>query len=223
MVTGFHGKIPSHGDFVDRSLPTSFLNSWDEWLQLAIATSKEQLDDEWLNIYLTAPIWQFALSPGVTDESAWLGILVPSVDTVGRYYPLTLAAPVSGELDISQAFFLSQGWFEQLENIALAVLEEGFNADVLDGQLRQCKLEPIEHEPSINHKFSQGLRISTSSQDPLHSMTALTQGLIEQAYQGSFSLWRTSGSEKVNPTLITTSGLPKADQFVALLSGNWPN
>lgn len=91
---GFYGKLPALGDFVSRRLPRQFIEPWDQWLQSAIAASREQLGSDWLDVYLTSPIWRFGLGAGVCGTGAWAGVLMPSVDKVGRYYPLTLAVPV---------------------------------------------------------------------------------------------------------------------------------
>ena len=88
---GFYGKIPSLGDFVSRRLPRRFITPWETWLQEAMANSRQQLGDSWLDNYLTSPMWRFALTPGICGESGWAGIIMPSVDRVGRYYPFTLA------------------------------------------------------------------------------------------------------------------------------------
>ena len=42
--------------------------------------------------YLEAPVWRFALPPGMCGERAVLGLMLPSVDKAGRYFPLTFAA-----------------------------------------------------------------------------------------------------------------------------------
>ena len=86
---GFFGKLPSHGDFVYRELPNNFISVWDEWLQNFIGSTKEQIGEAWLDTYFTSPIWRFAFSAGVIDQNAWAGIMLPSVDRVGRYFPFT--------------------------------------------------------------------------------------------------------------------------------------
>ena len=91
-AVGLFGKLPARGDFVRGGLPGSFVAPWDAWLQLVLAASREQLDADWLPAWLEAPVWRFALAPGLCGEDAVLGVMLPSVDRVGRYFPLTLAA-----------------------------------------------------------------------------------------------------------------------------------
>ena len=52
MTCGFFGKLPAHGDFVERNLPSAAITGWDEWLQQAVAISREQLGESWLDTYL---------------------------------------------------------------------------------------------------------------------------------------------------------------------------
>lgn len=218
---GFHGKIPYHGDFVDRGLAPSFLERWDEWLQLAVASSKEHLGEDWLDIYLTAPIWQFGVAAGAVDDSSWVGITVPSVDSVGRYFPLTIATKITSQQSLSDAFFQSTSWFEAIEDIALAALSEGFDADTLQQRLghESLVLCPAEKIPTAS--FSPGLRLSAPLLTPQQGPSALLEHYLEQANSGSYSLWRSNGSDNVEPTIATTAGLPKPEQFSAMLSGKW--
>ena len=68
-LAGYYGKVRTHGDFVTRHLPRAFADPWDEWLREGIATSREQLGAYWLDIYITSPIWRFALSPGICADN----------------------------------------------------------------------------------------------------------------------------------------------------------
>jgi type VI secretion system protein ImpM len=64
---GLFGKLPAHGDFIYRNLPSNFINAWDAWLQGFVGSSQEQIGESWLDVYLTSPIWRFVLSDGVID------------------------------------------------------------------------------------------------------------------------------------------------------------
>lgn len=89
---GFYGKLPCRGDFVQRRVPREFVEPWDVWLQECLTLSRSQLQERWLEAYLVSPIWRFALAGGVCGAAAYAGVLLPSVDLVGRYFPLTLVA-----------------------------------------------------------------------------------------------------------------------------------
>lgn len=88
---GFCGKLPARGDFVSAGLPRRFVDPWHDWMQRMLAASREMLADRWTAAWLEAPVWRFALSPGLCGPDAAIGLWMPSVDRVGRYFPLTFA------------------------------------------------------------------------------------------------------------------------------------
>jgi type VI secretion system protein ImpM len=93
---GLSGKLPSRGDFVTRGLPRSFLDPWEKWVGQAVAASRALLGDAWMDAWLTAPVWRFSLPPGACGPDPVLGLMLPSVDAVGRGYPLTVAVVFTG-------------------------------------------------------------------------------------------------------------------------------
>ena len=118
---GFYGKLPSEGDFVTRRLPWEFTSVWDDWLQQGMHASRVALGAGWLDLYLSAPIWRFQVAPGVCGPTGWRGLFFPSVDRVGRYFPLTLAfadasAPALASLSADVAAWIA------VEDAALAAL-----------------------------------------------------------------------------------------------------
>lgn len=66
---GYLGKVPCLGDFVQDNVTKEFSEHWEQWLQAAIAVSKEQLGDVWQESYLTGPVWHFALSPNIVGDT----------------------------------------------------------------------------------------------------------------------------------------------------------
>jgi type VI secretion system protein ImpM len=139
LAAGWYGKIPGVGDFVSRRLPAGFIDAWDLWLQHAIAASRAQLQDRWLDLYLTGPIWRFTLLPRALPGNAdmWAGVLMPSVDKVGRYFPLTIALRMESRPGAMAAVFAAQPWYASLERIALAMLNHDAQPDELDRRLAE--------------------------------------------------------------------------------------
>src|SRR5687767_4552269 len=115
MSIGWFGKLPSHGDFLQRRVPESFLNKWDAWLQECIAQSRAHLGDAWLDTYLTSPVWRFFLSQGVVGSSSFAGIVLPSVDRVGRYFPLTIFAELPADLSAIAVAIHGREWLKTVE------------------------------------------------------------------------------------------------------------
>ncbi|WP_295391103.1 type VI secretion system-associated protein TagF [uncultured Thiodictyon sp.] len=222
-TTGFYGKFPSLGDFVSRRLATELIEPWDQWLQESLAASRAQLGDGWLDQYLTSPLWRFVLSPGVAGQRGWAGVLMPSVDRVGRYFPLTLAVPLP--IGTNPCDLLSAAdWFEQAEVLALSGLVDPFSLESFDAQVlalgTPAAAAPTPCPPAGSGRSNAWhLGISHSGGLAGARDTLLAQAL-DQVFL-AYSLWWSQGSDRVAPSLLACQGLPPPEGFSALLSGDW--
>ena len=224
-LPGFYGKFPELGDFVNRRMPRSFLDHWDEWLQNAIATSRQQLGEDWLNLYLSSPVWRFVVSGGLCGEQPWCGLLMPSVDRVGRYFPLTIAAPLPLDANLMQVALDGSGWFDVAERVILGALDEqSFNLDDFDHQVASLgELAHLAHAGAASTQagFGSAWQIPLDGEARLSTaMPGVMHQLILQRL-GAYSLWWGSGSEHVSPSMLISAGMPPAPDFVAMLSGDW--
>lgn len=219
---GFFGKSPQRGDFVQGNLPSEFVTTWDSWLQSAIEGSREALSDDWLEAYLQSPIWRFVLDRGTVTGTPWAGVMMPSVDRVGRYYPITFAAPIDGLERPLMAMFTMTDWFEGLETIALSVLDdqtsfkqlekmvEAYGGMPLDKGFEKESRTPREPAPLS------GVRLLTSNTHPLGLEVTWGEEEALQLFKGG-SLWSTLGSKKVTPQCLSFRGLPPPSLFHTLL------
>src|ERR1700727_962353 len=119
MEVGFFGKLPSHGDFVRRRVADDFVAGWDAWLQSCLAQSRETLGDEWLDTYLTSPVWRFALAPAVCGCAAVARVLVARVARVGWEFPLTVVWPTPANLSTLEIAVRYRAGFEHAEHLLL--------------------------------------------------------------------------------------------------------
>jgi type VI secretion system protein ImpM len=225
---GFYGKIPSLGDFVSRRLPRSFISPWETWLQEAITNSREQLGDRWLDNYLTSPLWRFALTPGICGENGWAGIIMPSVDRVGRYYPFTLATRLEGSRNPFLFMQNSDAWFSHLEQLALSCLEDGFQIDNLEQQLITFRLPAMETAPPLlDNPSGEGSAQNNAwhahldSQASLHAFYPQFLPHLMKKLLFAYSIWWTRGSERVSPSLLICQGLPHIKGATGLIDGSW--
>ena len=122
-IVGFYGKMPSRGDFVRRGLPDSFVDPWDTWLQGLLAQTQAEIGNDWLDAYLNAPIWYFVVSSGVLDEHLWAGAMMPSVDRVGRYFPLVQAIGIADGIGLIAMREALGDWFQTARDSLLDALE----------------------------------------------------------------------------------------------------
>lgn len=128
IVRGFTGKIPARGDFVRAGLPRDFTDPWDDWQSRVIAGSRALMGEAWLDAFLEAPVWRFILPPGLCGPRAAVGLMLPSVDKVGRYFPLTLVAlPDAGTPHAAEW----SAWLDDAETTGRRALDEDAPPDDL--------------------------------------------------------------------------------------------
>jgi type VI secretion system protein ImpM len=132
---GAFGKIPSLGDFFRVNLAADFITTWDQWLQQGMISVRGLLGDRWQDCYMSAPIWRFSLAGGLAGKTAMLGIIMPSVDRVGRQFPMTFAAALPVHAPPLINHFAAGETFDELETIALDALEDETPRDILAERL----------------------------------------------------------------------------------------
>lgn len=224
---GFFGKVPALGDFVSRRLPRQFVDPWDQWLQASLRSSQETLGENWLSLFLVSPLWRFALSPGLCGPSAWAGVMMPSVDRVGRYYPLTLAQPMV-PADLMSLFLPDSTWFSRLEDAALSVLNEPFDLDGFDkglieiGQPDGIALPGFQADATLGAGQASGKLAFRYDLNGLNQTTCLfphlSQSLIER-FLPCYSIWATEGVQVSRPNVLFCEGLPPIDAYAGFLTG----
>lgn len=217
---GFHGKLPVKGDFVTRRLPRGFVDPWDHWLQRVIGDSCTQMGEAWLDAYLTSPVWRFALSAGACGERAFAGVLMPSVDRVGRYFPLTVAAPLADDADLVAVAAAASSWFASAEDLARSALADEFDFDRFDSDVAALAMPaPGDHVATVSAEH--GILIKMAAADAVDSVCRDLAARWLSATYPQHSLWWTAGSEQMAPTFIACPGLPGPDRFGAFLDGRW--
>jgi type VI secretion system protein ImpM len=81
------------------------------------------------------------------EDGTWAGVLMPSVDNVGRYFPLTIALRIEHRPRMMLSIFSSQAWFAALERAALATLNVNALPDDLDRGLAENSFPIPKFEP----------------------------------------------------------------------------
>lgn len=230
---GLYGKLPSHGDFLCRRAPDAFVDAWDAWLQECLASSRAALGDRWLDLYLTSPVWRFAFAADVCGPTPVLGLMTPSVDRVGRYFPLTIVAEAPADVGPFMVATDGVAFFAAAEQLLVDTLAEEevdferFDARVLRlsemlGDVFTTK-RPVVLDPTAAAVLAGAAEHAW--QMPLGSVehmpgvwTQLVSHRLSQLYT-PLSLWWTDGSAAVEPSCLIARGLPPPDAFRTLLDG----
>lgn len=128
-IPGWFGKLPGTGDFAQRRMPGPFVASWDGWLQQGLQGMRMRRPD-WVERYREGAVWCFVLAAPLAGPSAWIGVLMPSVDAVGRYFPITLVTALPGPASDLQGDLLAAArrWWHLATQVALQGLDEDVDA-----------------------------------------------------------------------------------------------
>jgi len=202
---GIYGKLPSKRDYVALHVGAPVLAVIEDWLQAGVAASKRQMGERWQDAFLTMPLWRFWLGEQVAGT--WcVGSLMPSMDGVGRYFPLTIVSQGQpGELMPPPRCDSPEKWFAQAEARLLSALEPGQRAD------------PIE--------LIRGLPSARSTLDPWPvggsrpGRSSFTQSDDDRIEAQKRTYWWTNGGERFGARYKCRVGMPDPGCYVNLMTG----
>lgn len=201
---GFHGKLPSRGDFVAFGMTGAFLAAWDLWLAQGLAAARADYGPDWEYMLDAGPTWRFVLPPGLWASGPVVGVMLPSRDKVERRFPFAFACESPPNIPVAALPVLGRPWFERAE--AAARLLVARQAEPLIARRAATLLgAPVTWE--------------AGRQEAAEAAAAIT-GLLGAVPQG-FSLWWCRGRGSVQSSVAAAPGAPSAQMFVALLDGEW--
>jgi type VI secretion system protein ImpM len=226
---GLYGKLPARGDFVSRRLDSDFIEGWDAWLQRVMSASREALGARWLECFLSAPVWRFVLPAGMFSKAGWVGLVLPSVDRVGRYFPLTIAAPIHEDsIDGPATLGKLLPWLDSIDAVALQALTPELDLDAFDRRLADLALPgdvpvvlplsddtvPLGAPPAAFQVW----QLAPQAPDSAFREVLQDASLGRRA---SSALWMTRGGETLAPCIAVCGGLIPGGNFCAMLDGRW--
>ena len=223
---GWYGKLPSLGDFASRRLPAGFIEPWDNWLCAGMLDWRTRQPENWLARYLAGPSWRFVLLPGLLEPRAplWIGVLMPSVDRVGRYFPLTMAQPLAQMPKDAAMIENLLEWLKDLDDLALGSLQQDWTADQLDTQLLRLGdwtvsrvLQPSANERALPESNAHG---SASAEQESHA--ELARKIIHMSSLGELqrkAIWLCDEAAG-RARLQISQGLPQGQAFSHLWDGH---
>jgi type VI secretion system protein ImpM len=209
MSVGLFGKLPARRDYVQHGVEPRIMQVLDPWLQEALAESRRALGHAWLDHWLLSPIWRFWFGERIAGRPV-LGALMPSVDGVGRYFPLCLVgaydpAPPPPEIDDQPE------WFAVVEDLLLCALdEEGTYDGLLTGlaALPRARAAPAEDLPPVQ----------ADPADVPGIFAALRQGAAIDLYDRCTCWWVPSADGVRPPRALLRRGLPEPAEYTFMVA-----
>ena len=208
MAAGFgaFGKMPSVGDFFRINAPVGFVRLWDGWLQQVLLSGQQTHGSAFDSNYMSAPIWRFSLPAGLAGPEKLTGVLMPSVDRVGRRFPLTLMVPLATPGPAALDHFCDTWLFDQLEVIALAALEDSMTQDRLSSALAAIAVPDIRAVAPLRAAGNNLVLTGAGSTDDLPD--AMAAALLDDRAPDA-SLW--TAVLDSGPRMMVCRGLPQGN------------
>jgi type VI secretion system ImpM family protein len=221
---GFFGKLPGTGDFVQRRLPPAFVAAWDAAFEAGVNAARAAFAADWRAVWQVAPVWRFVLSPGVCGATAWAGVTGPSVDRVGRAFPMVVAAAVADAQALTRIAHDAGGWFDllgnvcQAANVDAALTAEHFDARVLALPEPLAWIAATQALAPARVDWTQvgvaGVAWHATSADRV--LAAWAADCVDA---GDGCLWWTRGNHQLPAQARLTRGLPRAETYATFVAG----
>jgi type VI secretion system protein ImpM len=223
MRCGLFGKLPAKRDFVAVNTPARFLTIWESWIQAGISASRQSLGQEWQPAFLKAPIWRFWLGEDLCG-SAVIGAFMPSLDGIGRYFPLTAFACSDEHGSIAPPELEPQdSWFTAIESFLLSTLDEGCSYEATTAAL--AALPALETKSAFRAsagmlEVPEGLVAKLADRDLKVTLSTMRLADYARSY-ASMTYWWTIGGEEYRPLAIAERRMPDPFLFGEMLTGRF--
>ncbi|WP_269745364.1 type VI secretion system-associated protein TagF [Tritonibacter horizontis] len=211
MGFGAFGKMPTVGDFFRLSPPAGFVTVWDHWIQSVMTAGQGLYGPHFDRHYMSAPIWRFTLPSGVAGGQKLTGVIMPSVDRVGRRFPLTLVSALETPGPVALDHLSDSKMFERLEDIALDCLEDTMDQERLAQTLATVAVPDMRAVAPL--RASEECIVLTGVGEVSKLPLAVAGGLLERQGQ-DFGIW--SAILDGNPRMLACRGLPTGAQAMGL-------
>jgi type VI secretion system protein ImpM len=222
MRCGLFGKLSAKRDFIALATPRNFLEVWEPWLQASLSASRHQLGEKWQQTFLTTPVWRFWLGAAVCGTTV-AGAIMPSLDGVGRYYPLTLHAVADAEAPIVPPDIDAQDeWFGMAENFLLSTLDQDAVFEDLSSALDRLTVPRTQSRAVDDEKvvaLGKGMTGMISAGEGFGAALSSLRAASPDVYAAA-SFWWTTGGGDFPPLALSCRGLPDPYRYSTLLNGN---
>lgn len=221
MRCGLFGKLPAKRDFIAQHAPRRFLETWEPWMQTGISASRQQLGPAWQQAYLHAPIWRFWLGGDLCGVNI-IGAFMPSLDGVGRYYPLTVFACSDADAILPPPEFDAQdAWFDAAEEFLLSTLTPDVPYEAITAALDALQPpSPASGGDPAMLSLNGATAVMADGRAFAQLFASLRVADHVRAYAAS-TYWWTIGGEGYEPVAFSALRMPEPTLFAAMLAGGF--
>ena len=179
----------------------------------------------WQEAFLRAPIWRFWLGSELCGGTV-LGALMPSVDGVGRYFPLTIFALADAGEDLPPPEIEShEAWLTGAEDLLLSALSEGGNFDALSEAVTRlpgpASPEATSAEPAPGERMRDGTIVAPAEPSQIAAVLTDLRRLDHGRSYGQSTFWWTAGGEGFPAQVAVGRRMPDPYLFTGMLTGRF--
>jgi type VI secretion system protein ImpM len=224
MRCSLFGKLCAKRDFIAVFAPRDFLAVWEPWMQGSVSASRESLGRDWQAAFLAAPIWRFWLGAEICGATV-LGAFMPSLDGMGRYYPLTLFAYADAGVAIPPPDIDAQdAWFADAEDFLLSTLDKNTAyetfTDALD-RLAPPGHAPLDPVPAGLSRIMNGALAAPLGDGTFADLFASLRAANHASTYAAASFWWTLGGDDFLPTGFCCRRMPDPALQAGMLTGRF--
>ncbi len=146
---GFFGKVPSHGDFISDGLERELIGTFDGWMRSGMHAGADMFTSRWPEIFSSSPPIRFIIERGIWGNCAYVGVLAPSADRVGRKYPLAIIAQLNGFREHPRSLYLDDTWFMAAEALAETSMTRDFDISRFITSIKKLRLPKSREEEDV--------------------------------------------------------------------------
>lgn len=233
---GFHGKLPALGDFVSRGWSSPFCEALDRFVQAAMAAAYADTPASVLESQGRAVA--LAIRPGVWCQSGWLGLLMPSEDRVGRYFPICVGLETEAHdpPELLMPGWPSRRWTDELLERVLRVQVDGQGAQALMDALPQvaswgpgwsggaARAEPASDRPAElrpDAAISGAGGLALALVGPWERLSEHQRSLALHAAAGARAQGVVMGEDGSHQTRFAEGAAMRVSAYAALFDGRW--
>ena len=223
MRCGLFGKLPAKRDFVAIYAPRPWLDAWEPWMQAGISASQQAMRDGWRDAFLTTPIWRFWLGAEICGMTV-MGAFMPSLDGVGRYYPLTVFAcgDASGSIPPPELDAQDE-WFASCEEFLLSTLHNDVSFETVTTSLDRL----VPPKPAASAladdmtKIADGCVGTLAVGRPFTELFGTLRAVNDVSVYAAATFWWTLGGDTYAPFALSCRGMPSPFLFAHMLTGRF--
>lgn len=198
ITVGYYGKLPQRGDFLYFNINRQFKVVLDNWFQNGLRLLQSAYSESWEHVFMKGAHWRYAYYTPTISDNAFVGVIIPSLDRSGRYFPFSIMATLplnTRELCHPDAIL------SLLEERAIEVIHQVISIDDLNEFVKHFNHVNDNFYIDITHSIDR-VSIKTGQIDNFHKLMGkyfFAQFFIDRS---RFSAWWTSKESNISELSI---------------------